>query len=539
MTQPPLLAAAAEPAYGLFSAADFRVTTGECADCSTIPQALWFFRKETIAVPLPGLPLAGFDAHLRTAEDVRNWNKRHPPGSVRDYPSLVWLGATQLLSAARLNATAKQVQSLDGNSEFLLAPRLESNRSYFNAESADYFMRRELRMRGEYKQGKDELSFVARTIWPSDFRLGPAAPLIPIAATPQAIREFVRSEPQGGARSEFKTQVIWQRNAESAGQRAGRPLLGVMLNGAQGDDDEAHGGHFALFTGRVGAKGEMHDWLVANYYTLDSESEKGIIAAMLPLDNYLADLNSGQAWYRPSYILVATLREGRAAEHLNSALARVFNQFYRHQFVYQHAAANCTGISVSTLRAIGWALPELGPVSWLKAAFALPVVSLQTASLSKGKAVFDYLTEDQTRLFPALAFEQAGADLLQLLSGQTRRELTPYEDLLRQDVEEIILVRIPQLPSSRAWGDFPVAGVEEYRKRLPKDPAQQQIVPVGPRPFPSDLKDPATPELKPLRSDYALAAYAAGVIVVGGFAVRALWRRWRKRGLFMSGKPDA
>ena len=162
------------------------------------------------------------------------------------------------------------------------------------------------------------------------------------------------------------------------------------------------------------------------------------------------------------------------------------------------------------------------------AAVALPVVSLQTRSLSKGKAVFDYLTEDQTRLFPALAFEQAGADLLQLLSGHARRALTPYEELLRQDVEEIMLVRIPQLPSSRAWGDYPVAGVEEYRKRLPDDPAQQKIVPVGPRPFPPGLKDPATPELKPLRSDYALAAYAAGLMIVGGLAVRALWRRWRE-----------
>ena len=479
-------------------------------------------------MPLPGLPLAGFAAHLRTADDIRNWNKQYLPGTARDYPSLVWLGATQVLANARLNATATQIQSFEGLSDFSLSARLESNRSYFNAESAAFFKQRELRLRGEYTQRNEPRSFVARTIWPSDFRLDLSAPLTPIAGTPQAIRDFVRSAPHGGARSEFKTQVIWQRSAASAKQRAGRPLLGFMLNGAQGDDDEAHGGHFALFTGRVGAQGEMHDWLVANYYTLDSESEKGIIAAMLPLDNYLADLNSGQAWYRPSYMLVATLREARVAEHLSSALARVFNQFYRHQFVYQHAAANCTGISVSTLRAIGWALPELGAVSWLKAAVALPVVSLQTRSLSKGKAVFDYLTEDQTRLFPALAFEQAGADLLQLLSGHARRALTPYEELLRQDVEEIMLVRIPQLPSSRAWGDYPVAGVEEYRKRLPDDPAQQKIVPVGPRPFPPGLKDPATPELKPLRSDYALAAYAAGLMIVGGFAVRALWRRWRK-----------
>jgi hypothetical protein len=273
----------------------------------------------------------------------------------------------------------------------------------------------------------------------------------------------------------------------------------------------------------------MHDWLIANYYTLDAESEKGIIAAMLPLDSYLADLNSGQAWYRPSYMLVATLRDERAAAHLGSAQARVFNQFYRHQFVYQHAAANCTGISVSTLRTLGWQVPALGASSWWKAVAGLPAVTLATGSLAKGRAIFDYLTEDQTRLFPAVAFEQASADLLQLVNGQATRPLTAYEELLRQDVEEILLVRIPQLPSSRAWGSYPVAGVDEYRSRLPQDPAKQQIVPVGPRPFPPELKDPATPELKPLRSDYALAAYAAVLLAIGGVVLRARWRRKRSR----------
>ena len=72
-----------------------------------------------------------------------------------------------------------------------------------------------------------------------------------------------------------------------------------MVNGAQGDDDEAHGGHFALVTGRTQPDGAIGDWLVNNFYSLDVESEKGILAAPLPLDNYLADLNSGQGWYRP------------------------------------------------------------------------------------------------------------------------------------------------------------------------------------------------------------------------------------------------
>jgi hypothetical protein len=43
---------------------------------------------------------------------------------------------------------------------------------------------------------------------------------------------------------------------------------------------------------------------------------------------------------------------------------------------------------------------------------------LKEQSLSKGKATFDYLTEDQTRLYPAAAFEEMGADLLKLVVGR-------------------------------------------------------------------------------------------------------------------------
>ena len=108
-------------------------------------------------------------------------------------------------------------------------------------------------------------------------------------------------------------------------------MLGLIVNGAQGDDDEAHAGHFAIVTGRLRAHGRIGDWLVNNFYTLDAESEKGIIAAPVPLDAYLGDLNSGQSWYRPSYVLVLALRDVRAAALVQSALARVYHQFYRHQ----------------------------------------------------------------------------------------------------------------------------------------------------------------------------------------------------------------
>ena len=45
-------------------------------------------------------------------------------------------------------------------------------------------------------------------------------------------------------------------------------------------------------------------WLVNNFYPLSFYSEKGILASPLPFDAYMSDLNAGQCWYRPSYMLV-------------------------------------------------------------------------------------------------------------------------------------------------------------------------------------------------------------------------------------------
>src|SRR6185369_14766504 len=128
----------------------------------------------------------------------------------------------------------------------------------------------------------------------------------------------------------FAVWSLWRREPERAALVAGRAALGIMVNGAQGDDDEAHGGHFALVTGRTQSDGAIGDWLTNNFYSLDVESEKGILAAPVPLDNYLADLNSGQGYYRPSYMIVAVLARDRAATLLQGALNRVYNQFYRH-----------------------------------------------------------------------------------------------------------------------------------------------------------------------------------------------------------------
>ena len=512
-------------AYGLFPAENFALTSSACRDCAASPQAMWYFRNETIAVPKTGQPVASFEPRLSMQEDLAAWVKATPVGTVLDYPPLVWLGAPVALSGVQLGGDGRTINGLVNSAinsashqqALQLTPKLPLNGAYFDATSLAFFHGQPLKVRGN-STGE---TFTARTFWPENFRL-PAVPTrAELPAEPSAFRHWIRAEAQGGAQRPFAVESIW-RQPGTQGAASGQAVIGLMLNGAQGDDDEAHGGHFALITGRVGAQGAMDEWLVNNFYSIDSESEKGIIAAPVPLDNYLGDLNSGQAWYRPSYMLVATLKDARTAAHLQSAPGRVYHQFYRHQFAYQHARANCAGTSVMTTRLLGWQVPVRGPESWLKAVFALPLVALKEGSLSKGKAVFDYLTEDRTKLYPAAAFEEMGADLLQLASGQSSRSLSEFERLLAEDVEEILLVRVPQFPSSRAWGDYPVESSVEYTARLPSDPAQQKIIPVPPRPFPDELRDPQAPGEAPLRSDYAVLAWGLALAIMIVLILRRL-----------------
>jgi hypothetical protein len=330
--------------------------------------------------------------------------------------------------------------------------------------------------------------------------------------------------------------TLWERTPGAARQWQDKPVLAAMVNGAQGDDDEAHGGHFALVTGRVGVHGAIDDWLANNFYTLDSFSEKGIIAATLPLDDYLGDLNSGQAWYRPSYLLVAVLKQQRIPQHLQSALNRVYNQFYRHQLVYEHATMNCASISVDVLRALGWNIPARGPTSKVLAAVGLPYFAVSERSLDKARQSYAYLSEDQTRLYPAVAFEELGADLLKLVQGHTERPLTTFETMLAEDVDALVFLRVPQFPSSRAWGDAPVISAREYLARFPKDKSKAQIVPVPPRPFPAEMRDPDL--LPPPRSSSDAALIVWGLLIVLGIPSLIVWALSRRAKRSRPLEPD-
>ena len=229
-------------------------------------------------------------------------------------------------------------------------------------------------------------------------------------------------------------------------------------------------------------------------------------------------------------MLVAVLAHTRGPALAQAALNRVYNQFWRHQLVYRHATMNCASISVDVLRVLGWDVPARGPVSWLLAAFGFPYFVIRERSIAKARVGFDYLTEDQTRLLPAVAFEEAGASLLTLAA---RTDATPIAGqlarMLAEDVETVAFLRFPQLPSSRVFGDAPAVTLSEYHARVPAEPGMAQIIPVPPRPFPDALRDPDL--LPPRRPPSDYAAIAWGLLSVVGIPIwlYGRWKRWRQR----------
>jgi hypothetical protein len=70
------------------------------------------------------------------------------------------------------------------------------------------------------------------------------------------------------------------------------------------------------------------------------------------------------------------------------------------------------------------------------------------------------------------------------------------------------------------FGDAAVVDLAGYRARVPRDPAQHQIVPVPPRPFPEALRDDEL--LPPLPRASALAERAWRALVVGLAAIAAI-----------------
>jgi len=514
--------ALARERFGLFETSRYRAVDGNCADCATPKQALWYFRDDLVAVPkLPPEP-EDLSSRLPVAKDIAQWmagGQRETPVE----PFIVWLGSPEIIASATLE-TGVLRHGADAGMAFEVVPRIPGNRSYYDASSVAFLSKRSVQVRGRTQvDAYGHRRFIARSIWPEDFRFDVSVlPMDPLGAD-ESLRSLITAD-DGGVRSPFAARLLWERTPGAARRSADRAILALMLNGAQGDDDEAHGGHFAVVTGRHHRGGRIDDWLVNNFYNLGSVSEKGIIAAMLPLDNYLADLNSGQSWYRPSYMLVAVLNKPRTAVLYQNAVGRVYDRFYRHHFEYDHATANCAGISIDTLDGLGWKLPELGRTSLPKAVGGYFRSALTDLDFASGRKTFNYLTADRTRLYPRVAFEVASDDLFRLVaSPQLAR--SAYEQMLAEDVVAIVFVRIPQLPSSRAMGTFPVGSFDEYMARVPAQRSQWKIIPVDERVFPDELRD--RPVEGSMLSDTMVGILAFGG-VIGALVCPIAWWRWRR-----------
>ena len=483
---------------GLYETKEFKLNHGSCAHCASTPQALWYFNQETIAVPL--IWLNNFNPLLRTQDDVKEWYKTSKTPSM---PPLVWLGSPQKANGI-LSADGRTLTTADDEIKLALTPKIEGNRSYYNSSSTQYFAGRNVSLRGKIKQD----TFLVKSIWPSDYNLDLVKLLYQPLNANETLSDLIRSS-NGGANVSFSARILYKKpNLTSL---SGKPVLSFVLNGAQSDDDEAHGGHFAVATGRFGPHGEWNDWLVNNFYDLGTVSEKGIIAATLPMESYQGDLNSGQSWYRPSYMLIAVLKNERNASEFQSVINRVMHHFYRQDFLLQQANANCAGISLETLRSIDWHIPTLGATNQSKAILALPYKIISDMSLESGLKTYDYLSAEQTNLLPFVAFEAIGNDLLNRITHNKTK--SQFEANLADDLEAIIYVHLPQYPSSRAMGLAPVASVEEYIARTPADISQWKRIPLGPRIFPETLKDKNAPS-EPLRPAYnALMAWIVFIVI--------------------------
>jgi hypothetical protein len=182
------------------------------------------------------------------------------------------------------------------------------------------------------------------------------------------------------------------------------------------------------------------------------------------------------------------------------------------------------------MRALGWPVPATGPASRVLAWLSIPATIAREGKVSAARTTYEYLTEDRTRLMPAAAFEQAAVDLLRLAKAGAGPADGELARLIARDVEAVVGARVPQLPSSRKPGTWPVANPREYLGAIPHDPADAQIVPVPPRPFPAELRDPDLLPPPMRRSTPPLVAWTlSGVLPLAWLLGRA-WRLVRPKG---------
>lgn len=456
---------------GLYPESDFELSTGRCASERAPAAGRRYFMDDIIAAP-------------------------KADGSAARYPQIVWIGSKDTLHGMTMSPDGKRLIAPDGSTVALeLVKKIDSNLSYYNESSTAYFQGKKLRVRGTLVNEGGGKKMIARTIWPEDFRVDLQNLLTETVSKEEDLKHIIKRE-KGAARTGFFARLLWEKSPGARRSWGGKPVMGIMLNGAQGDDDEARAGHFSFFDGRMGPGGEMADWVFSNFYDLAEYSEKGIIPALVPMDKYMADLNSGQSWYRGTHVLAAVMKDDAVAMRLQHEYEDLYRKYYTHEVKYDRTYLPCASLIIDGLRRDGWNVPKRGPSH---PATARPLVALLSAfDAERGRAVGEWTKQERTRLFPRAAFEGMAWDLLSLVNGEAPRELTPFERELKDSVEGILLIRVPQLPSSRAFGTFSVASAEEYWWEAPKLPGNWVGPPPNPpRPIPPMPGPGACPQVGP------------------------------------------
>jgi hypothetical protein len=406
---------------------------------------------------------------------------------------VLWVGAPTVLEGARLSADARTL-SVEGTEVGLaLTPQIPTNHSYADYSTASFFGRRPLRLRGAMHRDDARETFVARMLWPEDARIDSGSLTLEPLVENEMLSTLIEAQPASGAA--FPARLLFERSPGAPRDWAGRPVLALVLSGAQADDDGARAGHLAAATGLMGPQGEWHDWVADNFYPLAQTSSKGIVSASVPMDNYLLDLNSGQLYYRPGYMLVAVLREPAVAGDIHTALQQTLLDYYCQAFEFDQAALNSTAMTIDPIRALGWRIPRTGPTSRVAAVLAAPIATVARFSVSRGRAVYRAFTAETSRMMPRVAFEVAGHDLLYLASrGAGRTDLTPFEQRLADDVEAVLFVRLPQVPSERRVGTFPARSLFTYGAQVFTAPTEYESGPdTRPQTLPDGLTDSCPP----------------------------------------------
>ena len=365
----------------------------------------------------PGCPSRRSHAVRRRSTTCGRGLRRRATEAPIDYPPLVWVAAPQIVHGARLTADGEQHRRGGDVLRMRPVPRIPLNRSYFDASSVRFLRAVRSRCAERATAASSSCDRVARRLRAR--RRGAAAQSLPDGPSPQlAMRSLMR---RGAARRRGESVHRARRcgSARAARRLARQGVLGLLVNGAQGDDDEAHGGHFALVTGRV-ARRRPHRRLARQQFLLARRRErKGHHRrAAAARQRISATSTAGRL---VSAVVHARARVARRARRGARAVgdqprvqpvlsppARLLppeRQLREHQ--RRHAAR---------ARVAG---PARGPPTRWLAWLAFPFVALKERSLGKAKLAFDYLCTDQTRLLPAVALEEAFASVLSL--AQRRR----------------------------------------------------------------------------------------------------------------------